>query len=688
MSQIYNRELSWLQFNDRVMQEARDVAVPLVQRLRFLGIFSNNQDEFIRVRLANLLRLAGLKGKNLPALTGGFTAGELLPLIDRRMQVSRELFIETWSGVVSELEAHGVRIVDEAGLTEEQVKFCRAYFHSTVSVRLVPLMLRKSVEIPFLPDGEIFLAVRMAGRTSSDRITSRYAIVQIPVSDACPRFVVLPSEAGRTDVIFLDDIIRLCLDDIFFMFSYDSISAHTFRIVRDAEFTLDDDVSKSMPEKMFQGLLKRQHGRPVRMIYDRAMSDDVLQTITRKLAIRDAGQLEPGGRYHQMRDLMRFPAVRPELEETRAEPMNHPLIDPSESIIRVMRRQDVLLCYPYHTFKHFIDLLREAAVDPRVQSIRITLYRTAHHSKVIHTLISAAQNGKQVTALVELKARFDEGQNIEVTDTLQNGGVKVVHSLEELKVHSKLLLIERKETSGALRGYLYVGTGNFNEDTTRIYGDFGLLTSDEVAVDDARRLFDFLQNTHRHPVYRRLLVSPYYMRGEIEAIIDGEIRNARKGRPAWIHAKFNSLTDERMVEKLYEASRAGVEIKLLVRGSCCLIAGEKGQSENIEVRSIIDKYLEHARLIIASNGGKPRSWILSADLMTRNLDRRVEAGIPIRDRGIHSTLVDYFDIQWSDNTKARVIAPPFENTHVSPTPSEAPHRSQTELYKYFESKNR
>ncbi len=682
MSHIYNRELSWLQFNDRVMQEARDPGVPLVQRLRFLGIVSNNQDEFIRVRLAGILRLAALKGKNQPHLTGGYTASELLPLIDRRMEVSRELFIETWNDIISEMETHGIRVVDEAGLSDGQRRWCRNYFYSTVSVRMVPLMLRKSVEIPFLPDGEIFLAVRMANRRSS-----RYAIVQIPVSESCPRFVVLPSEEGRADVIFLDDIIRLCLDDIFFMFSYDTITAHTFKIVRDAEFTLDDDVSKSMSEKMFRGLVERRHGRPVRLVYDRAMPDDVLQTITRKLGIRGAGQLEPGGRYHQMRDLMNFPTVRPELEEPRAEPMLHPLIDPSESIINVIRRQDVLLCYPYHTFKHVIDMLREAAVDPRVHAIFMTLYRTAHHSKVIHTLLSAAQNGKQVTAFVELKARFDEKQNIEITEILQNGGVKVVHSLEELKVHSKLLLVERKEPgSGTIKGYLYVGTGNFNEDTTRIYGDFGLLTSDQAAVEDARRLFDFLQNTHKHPEYKKLVVSPYYMRRELESIIDNEIKNARKRRPAWICGKFNSLTDERMIEKLYEASKAGVVVKLLIRGSCCLVAGVSGMSENIEVRSIIDKYLEHARMLIACNGGRPRSWITSADLMTRNLDRRVEVGIAIRDHATHATLVDYFDLQWSDNTKARVIAPPYENLHVTRTEGESIHRCQTELYDYFKNK--
>jgi polyphosphate kinase len=680
MGEMYNRELSWLQFNDRVLQEAGDGSVPLMQRLRFLGIFSNNQDEFIRVRLAGVQRLAGLKEKHHghPKLSGGLTASELLPLIDRRLEVSRDIFLSSYAGILSEMEREGIRIVDETQLTDEQRAFCRHYFYSVVSIRLVPLMLRKSVEGSILPDGRIYFAVRMVGEKSS-----RYAILHIPVSDACPRFVVLPSAAGHSEVIFLDDIIRLFLDDIFFMFNYRSITAHTFKVVRDAEFTLDDDVSKSTSEKMFQGLLKRRQGRPVRLIYDRTMPDEVLQTISRKLGTRNPGQIEPGGRYHQMRDLMTFPVVRPDLEASRVEPLHHPLIDPQQSILKVIRRQDILLSYPYQTFNHLIDLLREAAVDPRVQSISITLYRTASHSKVIHTLLSAVRNGKQVTALVELKARFDEEQNIDNTELLLNGGVRVIHSLDELKVHSKLVLIERHEGS-SLRGYVYVGTGNFNEDTTKIYSDFGLLTAHEDVVGDARKVFDFLYNAHRHPDYKQLMVSPYYMRAQIEAIIDHEIKQARKGKKAWIRAKFNSLTDEGMVEKFYEASRAGVDVRLIVRGACCLQAGVKGLSERIEVRSIVDKYLEHARLIIACNSGKPKSWILSADLMTRNLDRRVEVGVPIHDKSIHAVLEDYFAIQWRDNTKARLIAPPYANGYVARPEGAPAHRSQTELYDYFE----
>lgn len=675
MKEIYNREISWLQFNDRVLQEAQDKSVPLMQRLRFLGIFSNNQDEFIKVRVANLIRYTELKGKNQLVMSGGYSPSELLPLVNERVQVSQRVFRETYADILSEMEAHRIFVVNESTLTDRQREFCRDYFFSVVSVRLVPLMLRKSVEIPFLPDGKIYLAVKM-----STAKTERYAILQMPVSDACPRFIVLPSEQGRKDVIFLDDIIRLFLDDIFFMFSYDTITAHTFKIVRDAVLALDDDVSKSLSEKMVSSISKRERGRPIRLIYDSQMPEDVLSTISKKLGFKSAEQLEAGGRYHLMRDLMKFPKVSPELENSNPKPLLHPLIDPFDSIINVIRKQDILLCYPYQTFKHFIDLLREAAVDPRVQSISITLYRTASHSKVINALLNAVKNGKQVTALVELKARFDEEQNIDNTDMLQNGGVKVVHSLEGLKVHSKLLLIERAEASST-KGYVYVGTGNFNENTTGIYSDFGLFTADQTVANDARKVFDFLQNTHKHPQFKQLIVSPYYMRSQIEEIIENEIKYAKRGKKAYLYAKFNSLTDEKMIALLYKASEAGVKIKLLVRGACCLQSGVKGLSENIEVRSIIDKYLEHARLIICCNAGKPRSYIMSADLMTRNLDRRVEVGIPIADKEIHRILEEYFDIQWRDNVKARIIAPPYENNYVERSGEE--HRSQIELYSYF-----
>ncbi len=679
MGTIYNREISWLEFNERVLQEAQDKSVPLLQRLRFLGIFSNNQDEFIKVRIANLMRYSVMRQREQPTMSGGYRPEELLRLLNEKMGVTQQKFRQTYRDIMHEAEAEGIHMVQQDELNEEQMEFARQYFFSVLSLRLGPVIIRKSVKLPFFADGKIYLAVKM-----SSRKTTRYAVIQIPVSAASPRFVVLPSSPERTDIIFVDDIIRLFLDDIFFMFSYDTISAHTFKIIRDAELPLDEDISKSIAEKMYKGLTRRERGRPVRLVYDQDMPLDLRDTIIKKFGLNPSGQVDAGGKYHLMRDLMKFPKVRPELESHNPRPLTHPDIDPSESILKVIKKKDILLSYPYHTFNHFIDLLREAAIDPMVTSIYITLYRTAEHSKVISALLNAAANGKQVTALVELKARFDEEQNIDNTDILQSGGVKVITSQEMLKVHSKLVLIERRE-GNAMRGYAYVGTGNFNENTSGIYSDFGLLTSNSVISADALKVFDFLENPHKHPICKQLVVSPYYMRDKIESIIEREIENAQSGKKALFYGKFNSLTDINMIKLLYKASRKGVKIKLLVRGACCLNAGVEGLSENIEVRSIVDKYLEHARLIICHNGGKPQSYILSADLMTRNLNRRVEVGTPILSKEIHSTLVDYFKIQWRDNVKSRLIAPPYNNGYV--TNNKEPLRSQDSLYRYFEEKN-
>ncbi len=647
-------------------------------RLRFLGIYSNNLDEFIKVRVGNLIRYNSYKGKEQMIMTGGYSSALLLPMINQQVAISQEVFQKTYSDILNELEGHGVHMVNEKELSESQLEYCREYFMSVVSVRVVPMLIRKNFDIPFLPDGKIYLAVKMASQK-----TNRYAILKMPVSAACPRFVVLPTDVpGRTDIIFLDDIIRLFLDDIFFMFNYDTISVHTFKIVRDAELNLDDDVSKSLSEKMFKGLSQRDKGRPIRMVFDKEMPADVLDTISKKLGFKSMEQLDAGGRYHLMRDLMKFPKVRPQLENSNPRPMLHKDINPFDSILKVIKNKDILLCYPYHTFNHIIDMLREAAVDPRVHSIYIALYRTADNSKIISALRSAVKNGKNVTALVELKARFDEMHNIDSTDTLQSGGVKVIHSPEELKVHSKLILIERFEGQKS-RGYVHVGTGNFNENTATLYSDFGLLTSDPKIADDARKVFDFLQHSHRHYTYDKLMVAPHTMRSDIETIIHKEIEYAKKGGKAYFYGKFNSLTDKKMIDLLYKASNAGVKIRLLVRGACCLIAQKKGLSKNIEVRSIIDKYLEHARMIICSGGGKPHGYIMSADLMTRNLDRRVEVGVPIADKRILVTLKDYFSIQWSDNVKSRDIAPPYNNDYIANDIGKDIIRSQEALYKYF-----
>ncbi len=628
---INNRELSWLSFNERILQEAQDKNVPLIQRLRFLGIFSNNQDEFIKVRVANIVRLSQIKSKKTPVFSGGYTAKELLPLVNSQVNYNQNIFAQTYSEILSEMEKHGIYVINESQLNKKQKQFCHNFFSSVVSQELVPLILRKTTEIPFLRDNNIYHAIKM----SPDKHTKspKYAIIKIPVSNTCPRFVVLPSNKGRKDIIFLDDIIRLCLNEVFFMFNYKTISAHTFKLMRDAQLTLDDDISKSLVEKMEVGLQNRLHGQPVRLIHDKDMPEDLLKTIASKLKLKENEGLDAGGRYHLMRDLMKFPIVSPELESKSIKPLQHPDIKPFSSILKVIGKKDILLNYPYHTFNHFIDFLREAAIDPKVESIYITLYRTAEHSKVVNALVNAAKNGKRVTVVLELLARFDEEQNVEYSELLQKGGVKVIHGVKGLKIHSKLLLIERKN-----KRFAYIGTGNFNESTAQIYGDFGLFTSDLQITSDTYTVFDFLINTHKHFACEQLIVSPYYMREQFEELIEQEITNAQNGVKASIYAKLNSLTDEEIINLLYKASQAGVEIRLIVRGACCLQPQVKGLSENIKVISIVDKYLEHARLTIFHNNGDEIIHIMSADWMTRNLDRRVEVGVPILNEDLKQTL--------------------------------------------------
>ncbi len=680
-SKFYNRELSWLHFNERVLQEAQDPNVPLMQRLRFLGIFSNNQDEFIKVRVANILRMKKTRRKKHRRLTGGFTPTELLSRINLKVWQLQEMFMRTYDNVLDELAGQNVHFVNEKQLSQRQVEFCQEYFASVVSPRIVPLIIRKSKKMPFLPDGKIYLAVRMD--TGKSNQPFRYSVIQIPVSEACPRFVVLPSEqAGRTDVIFLDDIIRLCLEEIFFMFTYENISAYTFKIIRDAEFSLDDDVHKCFVEKMETGLTQRHHGHPIRLIYDKEMPPDLLNIIASKLGLRLKETLNPGGRYHMMSDLMDFPSIRPELESKKPKPMLHPDIVPYTSILKTMRKKDILLNFPYHMFQHVIDFLREVAIDPQVESISITLYRTAEHSKVINALVNAAKNGKRVTVMMELKARFDEEKNILDSNLLQSENIRVIHSTEDLKVHCKIILVERREGAKGRKGYVYAGTGNFNEATARLYSDFGLLTCNADIVHDAQKLFDILDNPFaRQPDFRRMMVSPYHLRDDINSLLEQEIKNARKGQEAFLYGKFNSLTDEGMILNFYRASEVGVRFRLIVRRACSLRPPENG---NIEVISIVDALLEHARFMIFCNDGNPKVYISSADIITRNLDRRIEAAVPILQPRLRKTVCDVFEIEWSDNVKARMLTRSEKKMYIRrPSDGSEPVRSQTALYDYY-----
>ena len=674
-----NREISWLQFNERVLQEACDPNVPLLQRLQFLGIFSNNQDEFFKVRVANIMRLCRSRKNAKKMLTGDYTPESLLEELNDKIALLQEHFSATYRTVLAEMERESIFVVNEKNLSEEQKEFCRSYFAQILSPRLVPLIIRKSVRLPFLPDGNSYLGVKMSHK---NRRSVRYAVVRIPTSSACPRFVVLPSAGGRHDIIFIDDIIRLMIDHIFFMFSYDEIGVYTFKIMRDAELTYDEDVSKSLFERISEGVSNRRYGLPIRMIYDRDMPADMVEILAGKLGLDNSEMLAPGERYHMMKDLMKFPKVRPDLLYAPQRPIQHPSISLFSSILEVIARRDIFLNYPYHTFQHFIDFLREAAIDPRVESIYITLYRTAEHSKVINALVNAVKNGKKVYAMLELKARFDEEQNMENTDLLQREGVKILHTMEDLKVHSKVVLVERRERRGMKR-YAYIGTGNFNENTALIYSDFGLFTSHDEITEDVLNVFLFLSNNHKQFTFKHLMVSPYYMRMQFVDMIDREISHAKKGKKAYIYAKCNSLTDVGIIEKLYEAGRAGVEVRLIVRGACCLLPQVEAMSENIRAISIVDKYLEHARLYIFCNGGDERIYTGSADWMARNLDRRVEVCVPLYDEGIRKKARDVFEIQWHDTVKARLLDEDRQNTYVKPAPGAAPLRSQTALYDYY-----
>lgn len=676
---INNRELSWLCFNKRVMQEAQDQTVPLLQRLRFLGIFSNNQDEFIKVRVGNLVRFSRM-GKNAPIMTNDYHPADLLPIINKKITDDFQLFQKTYDEILLEMEENNIYVLNETELNQEQRDFCRNYYLNVISPRIVPLMVRKTAPLPFLKDGHVYMAVKMwIGRIS------RFSIIQLPISKKSPRFVVLPSsKKKRHEVIFLDDIIRLCLDEIFFMFRYDKITAHTFKILRDAVMPLDEDVSLSMVEKMERGIEARQHGEVIRMIIDKKMPTDVARTIANKLGLKENSDfIQHGTRYHLMKDLMKFPALVPELENKPQNASGHPYVKPNQSIMKVIKQHDIMLNYPYQSFNHFIDFLREAAVDPNVQNIYITLYRVAERSKVINALINAARNGKHVVALVELLARFDEEQNVENIDILQDAGVKVIHGVDGLKVHSKLCLVQRYE-AGFLKGYTYIGTGNFNEDTARIYGDLGLLTFDQTIAEDAGKVFEFLQHPHYHFNCERLIVSPYFMRDEFNMRIDREIEFAQKGKKAYIYAKCNSLTDEDIVNKLYKASEAGVKVRLQIRGACCLQPETEGLSDNIKVHSIVDKYLEHARLFIFYNGGEDETIISSADWMTRNLNRRVEVAVPITDKRIKKTLHKFFDIQWSDNVKSRTMYDFESNNYVEPKKDNHQIRAQLKLHSFYD----
>lgn len=677
-NQYVNREISWLWFNERVLQESADKNVPLIERLRFLGIFSNNLDEFFKVRYATVKRIVEA-GRNGKSVLGGEKAKDLLEEITNIVIEQQTKSLAILKKIEHELEGKNIFILKETELNESQKEFAKDYFLNEVSPQLMTIILNELTRFPTLKDTAAYLAVKMVIKSNHSKKEKRYALIEIP--KGIDRFVVLPDEGDKSFIIILDDLIRYCLDNIFTMFEYESISAHMIKITRDAELDMDNDLSKSFIEKISSSVEHRKIGDPVRFVYDKSIGRDTLAFLKEKMNIEDTDSVIPGGRYHNRRDYMGFPSLgRKDLLYDKITPLPVKGLSVEGSILESIAKKDYMQYTPYHTFTYILKFLREAALDPKVRTIKITVYRLASNSQVAASLINAVKNGKQVTVQIELQARFDEQANIEYAEQLQAEGVKLIFGVPGLKVHSKICLIEREE-GHEIKRYGFISTGNFNESTARIYTDYTLFTAYDPILKELNKVFDFFETTYKINKYKHLIVSPHYTKNAFMKLIDVEIANAILGKEAYIKIKMNSFTSYKMVDKLYEASRAGVKIQLIIRGICCLVPGIKGMSENIEAISIVDKFLEHTRLFAFANGGNPKIYISSADWMTRNLDYRVEVGCPIYDEDIKKELMDTFEICWKDNMKARVFNEKQDNAYRKTTVPRI--RSQFATYEYY-----
>lgn len=676
-----NREISWLSFNERVLQEAADEDTPLLERIRFIGIFSNNLDEFFRVRVAAVRRMVDL-GRDEENLLGNITPKALHDKIQSVVN-GHQLKAQTiFRHIFDELRENGINLIKETELDHKQGVYVKKYFSEKVLPNLVPIMLRKKTKFPYLRDRSVYLAVKLSKKEKP--ADTAYSLIRIP-SRSVSRFLVLPRNGNTKYVMMLDDVIRYCLNDLFFYFDYNVYEAYTIKVTRDAELDIDDDISKSFMEKMSNSLKKRKTGKPVRLIYDRKMPEDLKKFILKKMKLDTEENTVPGGRYHNHRDFMNFPKVgKKKHYYPKLPPFRHKDLRQHTSLLRVLRRKDVMLHYPYQTFNHYIDLLREAAIDPQVKEIGITIYRVASASTVVNALLNAVRNGKDVTVVIELQARFDEEANIYWSNKLQEEGATVINGVPGMKVHSKLTWIKRKE-AGGFRNYAYIGTGNFHEGTAQIYADEGLMTSDPRIADEVENLFDFFKENYKHFDYKHLVVSPFYMRDSFTQNIDNEIELAKMGKEAWMTIKMNSLIDPKMMQKIYEASEAGVKVNLIIRGIFGLQIDNEKQSENITAISIVDKYLEHSRIFHFCNGGDEKMYISSADWMPRNLNRRIEVACPIYDPEIRSELKEMLNIQLKDNSKARMLD--FDLANNYNIGGEKVFRAQEDYYKYIKNKH-
>ncbi len=676
MSKTYiPKEISWLSFNERVLQEAENKEVPLLERFKFLGIYSNNLDEYFRVRVATLRKLSHLGSRSKNIL--GYSPKATLKKIQEIVLEQNTKFEKIYKSLIQELADHNIHIINEKELSQEQSEFVREYFITEVRTRLMPFMIEKDSALPNLTDDAIYLAIQLHNTKTGKK---KYALLEIP-TDVLPRFIVLPSKGDEKYIIFLDDIIRFGLKDIFFILDFDEFSAYTIKLTKDAELEIADDISESYIDKLSKSVHQRKWGTPVRFVHDRKIPEDLLKYLTKKLKFGPDDVIIPADRYHNFKDFMNFPRLgKKKFYFEPLTPIPHKDIPHGKSILSAMKKKDIMLYFPYHSFDYLIDLLREASIDPFVTSIQITLYRLARNSSVINALLNAVRNGKSVTTVVELQARFDEEANILWGKKLMDEGVRVIYGVPGLKVHAKLLLITRLKDD-VLKRYAAIGTGNFNEDTARIYCDHLLLTTNIKITNEVFKTFNFFNVNYKKDNYYHLVLSPFALRNKIILLIENEIKNAKAGKKAFIYLKLNNLTDTEIINYLYEAGAAGVNIKLIVRGMISLVPGLKDISENIKARGIVDRFLEHSRFMIFCNEGDEECFITSADLMPRNIDRRIEVTCPVFDKNLKNELRKLFQIQWNDTVKARIIDPGLSNKLANSSKQQI--QAQVEAYNYL-----
>ncbi len=679
------RDISWLAFNARVLQEARDEEVHLYDRLRFLGIFSNNLDEFYRVRVATLFKMLRTEIGQKIHLENN--PRKILSSIHELVLEQQHTFDKTFAEIIRQLEVrHRVYLRTEKQLTAAQKEFVQDFFEREVRTQIVPLMIESMPQAPMLRDRSIYLACILGN--SNNPMLQRYALIEVP-ERVLPRFIIMPSEAERKDIILLEDIIRFNLKNLFAPFGFNRFSSHIIKLTRDAELETDNDIQSNVIAMLEKSLKQRSKGKATRFVFDRTIDPALLEYLSKRLNLSKKDSLIPGGRIHNFKDFMNFPKSVFEDLAPRPRPFVHPLLLQPCRIMEVMERGDIMLHFPYHSFDSVIDLLREAAIDPFVQSIHLTAYRLAKDSKIINALVNAVRNGKQVTVVIELRARFDEEANLHWKSVLEEAGVKVCLGIPDMKIHAKMCVIRKREF-GKTKWYGFIATGNLNEQTAQIYADHMLLTTDKVLLADAMKIFTELEQVHPKATnlrnLKKLISAPIGMRDFFDEQIQKEIKAARKKKKASITLKLNSLVDPQLIERLYEAARAGVDIHMVIRGICTVRPEQKGFKKSIHAISIIDQYLEHARVMIFHHGGNPQVFISSADWMIRNLDHRIEAACRIENPEIQKELIDIMEIQLRENVKARVLDNEQQNAYVAAPYETPPHRAQVEIYHYLKSK--